>query len=180
MRFARRKSTNRTLRVSPIPVKSLCESKGISILGLTLAAIMSEATENKPEQASLFSDTIRRLRNRYRLVIINDDTYEEMVTFKLTRLSVYIAASSIFILLVGFTVALLVLTPLKYYIAPGYGSSKSRGEIQMLKMRTDSLEQSLRQKEKYLNEIRAVLSGNENILRDTNAIVVPTPEITND
>ncbi|MBD0376885.1 MAG: hypothetical protein ICV51_14800, partial [Flavisolibacter sp.] len=35
--------------------------------------------------------TLRRLRNRYRLVIMNDDTYEEVVTFRLSRASVYIA-----------------------------------------------------------------------------------------
>ena len=56
-------------------------------------------------------------RNRYRLVVMNDDTYEEVVTFKLTRLSVYISMSTIFVLMVGFPVALLFFTPLKYYIA---------------------------------------------------------------
>ena len=43
--------------------------------------------------------TLRRLRNRYRLVVMNDDTYEEVVTFKLSRLSVYIVLSSIFVIL---------------------------------------------------------------------------------
>ena len=60
--------------------------------------------------------TLQRLRNRYRLVIMNDDTYEEVVTFRLSRMSVYIALSTIFVLLVGLTAALIVFTPLKYYI----------------------------------------------------------------
>ena len=63
--------------------------------------------------------TLKRLRNRYRLVVMNDDTYEEVVTFKLSRLSVYIGLSTIFVVLIGLTVALIVFTPLKYYI-PGY------------------------------------------------------------
>ena len=42
---------------------------------------------------------MKRLRNRYRLVVMNDDTYEEVVTFKLSRLSVYVMLSSIFVLL---------------------------------------------------------------------------------
>ena len=55
--------------------------------------------------------TFRRLRNRYRLVVMNDDSYEEVVTFKLSRLSVYIGMSTLFVLLTGLTVALIVFTP---------------------------------------------------------------------
>ncbi|HRF24563.1 MAG TPA: hypothetical protein PLR98_10385, partial [Chitinophagaceae bacterium] len=52
--------------------------------------------------------TLKRLRNRYRLVVMNDDTYEEVTTFKLSRLSVYIMLSTIFVVLVGLTVALII------------------------------------------------------------------------
>jgi len=64
------------------------------------------------------NSTFKRLRNRYRLVVMNDDTYEEVVTFKLSRFSVYVLMSTIFVVLIGLTVALIVFTPLKYYI-PG-------------------------------------------------------------
>ena len=64
--------------------------------------------------------SLKRLQNRYRLVVLNEDTFDEVVTFKLTRLSVYIALSTLFVILVGLTVALIVFTPLKLYI-PGYG-----------------------------------------------------------
>ncbi|MFX7784628.1 hypothetical protein ABTJ92_20620, partial [Acinetobacter baumannii] len=57
------------------------------------------------------NSSLKRLRNRYRLVVMNDDTYEEVVTFKLSRLSVYVAMSTTFVLLVGLTVALIVFTP---------------------------------------------------------------------
>ena len=66
------------------------------------------------------NSTLKRLQNRYRLVVMNDDTYEEVVTFKLSRMSVYITLSTIFVLLTGLTVALIVFTPLRLYI-PGYG-----------------------------------------------------------
>lgn len=125
------------------------------------------------------TSTFKRLRNRYRLVIMNDDNYEEVVTFKLSRLSVYIGLSTIFVFLVGFTIALFVLTPLKYYI-PGYGRRESRTELQTLKIRTDSLEQALHYKDEYLNDIRKVLNGNTSIKRDTTAINVPKPDISND
>lgn len=67
----------------------------------------------------------KRLTNRYRLVVMNDHTYEEVVTFKLTRLSVYIASCFVFVMLVALTTALISFTPLKYYV-PGYGSQSER------------------------------------------------------
>ena len=54
-----------------------------------------------------FNSTLSRLRNSYRLVVMNEDTYEEVVTFRLSRLSVYIGFSTLFVLLVGLTIALI-------------------------------------------------------------------------
>src|ERR1700754_2740922 len=92
------------------------------------------------------NNTLKRLRNSYRLVVMNDDTYEEVVTFRLTRLSVYIGLSTVFVVLVGLTIALIAFSPIKYYI-PGYGTRESRTQLQMLKIRTDSLEQALHYKD---------------------------------
>src|SRR6266498_5634735 len=94
--------------------------------------------------------TLKRLRNRYRLVVMNDDTYEEVVTFKLSRLSVYIGLSTIFVLLVGLTVALIVFTPLKYYI-PGYDDLKIGRDDRQLKYRPDSLEQLVNYQAPYID-----------------------------
>src|SRR5215471_6558242 len=93
--------------------------------------------------------TLKRLRNRYRLVVMNDDTYEEVVTFKLSRLSVYIALSTIFVLLVGLTVALIIFTPLKYYI-PGYDDLKVGREYKQMKYRVDSLEKAINNQANYI------------------------------
>jgi hypothetical protein len=125
------------------------------------------------------SSTLKHLQNRYRLVVMNDDTYEEVITFRLSRLSVYVALSSIFVLLVSLTVALLVLTPLKYYI-PGYGNSSSRVELQALKMRTDSLEQAIIYKDQYLNNIKKVLGVDMPAQLDTTSLKVSKPDISND
>ncbi len=122
---------------------------------------------------------LKRLSNQYRLVIMNDDTYEEVVTFKLTRLSVYVGFSTIFVLLVSMSVALVIFTPLKYYV-PGYGSRQSRAELQLLKIRTDSLEQTIQYREQYLESVKKVLNGTAPTQRDTLAIPVPKPEISND
>ncbi len=120
--------------------------------------------------------TLKRLRNRYRLVVMNDDTYEEVVTFKLSRLSVYVALSSVFVILVGVTVALIVFTPVKYYI-PGYGSAKAGREFRQLKYITDSLEKQVAQQTQYVNSLRKVFSGDTEINLDTNSITVPREEV---
>lgn len=120
------------------------------------------------------NSTLKRLQNRYRLVVMNDDTYEEVVTFKLSRLSVYVVLSTIFVLLTGLTVALIVFTPLRLYI-PGYGEMNATKELRELKMKTDSLEQAVRYKDQYLDNIRNVLQGNATQL-DTATLVIPKTE----
>ena len=131
--------------------------------------------------AKLFdtTQTLQRLRNRYRLVIMNDDTYEEIVTFKLSRLILYTSLCTIFVVLVGLTVGLIVFTPLKYYI-PGYGDQAQRREMTTLKFRADSLEQEMKYKEKYLESIRNVLSGNAKMNLDTTELKVPELEKSQD
>ena len=59
------------------------------------------------------NSTLKRLRNRYRLVVMNEDTYEEVVKFKLSRLSVYIFLSTVFVVLAGLIIALTGFYPFK-------------------------------------------------------------------
>jgi len=119
------------------------------------------------------NNTFKRTSNTYRLVIMNDDTYDEVVAFRLSRTSVYIGFSVSFILLVGLTIALIAFTPLKYYI-PGYGTKESQTALQLLKIRTDSLEQTLHYKEQYLEGIKKVLS--EGYAKQLDTIPLKLPE----
>src|SRR3979409_1310048 len=119
--------------------------------------------------------TLKRLRNRYRLGVMNDDTYEEVVTFKLSRMSVYILLSTIFVVLVGLTVALIVFTPLKYYI-PGYDDLKIGRDYRQLKYRTDSLEQQVGYQARYIDGLKKVLRGDVPVNLDTTKIAVPKDE----
>jgi hypothetical protein len=122
------------------------------------------------------TNTFKRLRNRYRLVIMNDDTFEEVATLRLSRLSVYMAISIVFVLLVGLTIAIISFTNLKYMI-PGYGKQSSLRELRMLKVRTDSLEQAISLKQQYLEGIQRVLKGDTSGLRmDTTVLYVPPPD----
>lgn len=113
------------------------------------------------------------------MIVMNDDTFEEVITFRLSRLKVYIALSTIFVLLVGLTVALLVLTPLKFYI-PGYAKKESKSEIQALKIRTDSLQNVISYKQRYLDDLRKVLTGNTPAQRDTVALKISKSKVSAD
>ena len=117
--------------------------------------------------------TLKRLRNRYRLVVMNEDTYEEVVTFKLSRLSVYVALCTLFVVLVGLTVALIAFTPLKLYI-PGFGDAKQANEYYQLKVKADSIEKTLLYKQQYIDNIEKVLKGNI-VQRDTTSLKMTTP-----
>ena len=124
------------------------------------------------------NSTLKRLRNRYRLVVMNEDTYEEVVKFKLSRLSVYIGLSTLFVVLVGLTIALIVFTPLKYYLpGVGYGNARQIREYKMLKIRTDSMEEALKYKQQYYDDLQKVLQGNVPKL-DTNKLLLPKVENT--
>jgi hypothetical protein len=104
------------------------------------------------------TNTLRRIRNHYRLVVMNEDTFDEIVAFKLNRWSVYAGLSFMFVVIVGLTIALIGFTPLKYYI-PGYGKTGTTQEYESLKVKADSIEKALILKQQYINDIEKVLKG---------------------
>jgi len=103
---------------------------------------------------------------------MNEDTYEEVVTFKLSRLSVYVTLCTLFVVLVGLTVALIAFTPLKLYI-PGFGDAKQAKEYYQLKVKADSIEKTLLYKQQYIDNIEKVLKGNI-VQRDTTSLKMTT------
>jgi len=103
---------------------------------------------------------LQKLKNKYRLVIMNDDTLEEQFSLKLSKLNVFVVSGSIIILLIILTTYIIAFTPLREYI-PGYGSNKSDRQIRDLLLKADSLEQDLKNKELYLYNIRNIIEGRE-------------------
>ena len=118
------------------------------------------------------NNTFKRRSSTYRLVVTNDDTYDEVIAFRLSRKSVYMGLSIAFMFLVGLTIALIAFTPLKYYI-PGYGTKESRSALELLKIRTDSLEQAVHFKEQYIEGIKKVLSEGNPQQLDTIPLELP-------
>lgn len=105
----------------------------------------------------------KKLLHKYRLVILNEDTFEERLSFKLTRLNVFILSGISAILLIGLTTLLIAFTPLREYI-PGYSSSALKKDASLLLTKTDSLQNVIRVNERYYNSIRSVLIGDVEIV----------------
>lgn len=100
----------------------------------------------------------QKLLHKYRLVILNEDTFEERFAIKLTRLNVFVIASLLTILLITGTTMLIAYTPLREYI-PGYSSTSLKKKATELNYKTDSLKRVLTTNEKYLESIKRVLTG---------------------
>lgn len=100
----------------------------------------------------------RKLLHKYRLVILNESTFEEKISFKLSRLNVFVTGSLCIIGLIGLTTLLIAFTPLREYI-PGYSSTKLKKQATDLTYKTDSLLLTLGNTNRYLENIRLVLRG---------------------
>jgi murein DD-endopeptidase MepM/ murein hydrolase activator NlpD len=100
----------------------------------------------------------RKLLDKYRLVVLNEETFEERMSFKLTRLNVFVLASLSTIILTALTTVLIAFTPLREYI-PGYSSTALKKKATELNYKTDSLQQVILMNEKYYASIKKVLQG---------------------
>jgi murein DD-endopeptidase MepM/ murein hydrolase activator NlpD len=101
---------------------------------------------------------IRKLRSRYRLLMINDSTFEERFSIRLTRLNVLVLLITTMLLYGLLITALIVFTPLKRYI-PGYADQTTKLNAYRSTLKADSLEVQMRVRDVYLDNLRAVLSG---------------------
>lgn len=111
--------------------------------------------ENKNRKKSFF----QKLKSKYRLVILNAETFEEKISFRLSRLNVFVVIVAAFVLLVIATTYIIAFTPLKEFI-PGYGSQSER-TLRDLMLKSDSLEENLRQKDLYIYNIKNIIEGKE-------------------
>jgi murein DD-endopeptidase MepM/ murein hydrolase activator NlpD len=99
-----------------------------------------------------------KLLHKYRLVVLNEDTFEERFAVKLTLLNVFFLSSLAAIVLITLTTLLIVLTPIKEYI-PGYSSADLQKQALRLSYKTDSLLKAINMNDLYIKSIKSALSG---------------------
>ena len=112
-------------------------------------------SENNSNRWKIFTD---QLKNKYRLVILNDDTFAEKFAFRLSPLGLIIAISAVTIAMTTLVISLVAFTTLREYI-PGYGNVTERKEILELSVKADSLEQTLSARDWYMKNLVNVFSG---------------------
>jgi len=100
----------------------------------------------------------QKLTDKYRLVVLNEDTFEERISLKLSRLNVFVLGGIFSILLVAITAVIIAFTPIKEYI-PGYLSTKLKADAVKLTFEADSLKQKLAILENYTKALKPVLTG---------------------
>lgn len=115
-----------------------------------------ESTKPNNDWRSRFFE---RLRKRYRLVFISEESLEERYSFKLTKLGVFVAFGIISLLLITFTILLISATRLKEYI-PGYSNDYAlKRKIFDLAERVDSLENVEKEKDLLLLNIQNIVNN---------------------
>ena len=98
------------------------------------------------------------LFNKRRLIILNEDTFEETFSLKLTLMNVFVVATLGTIIIITVTTFIIAFTPLREFI-PGYSSSKLKKDAMELALKSDSLSRALKQNEAYIQSIQKVLTG---------------------
>ena len=114
---------------------------------------------------------LRKLTNRYRMVLLNDSTFEEVGFIRLTRLNTMVVTSLLVILFIAIIYVLIAYTPIRELI-PGYPDAAMSHNIRQNKMKLDSLEYELAIRDQYFDNMRLIISGQEprSYLNDTTGI----------
>ena len=100
----------------------------------------------------------QKLFTKNRLVILNEDTFEEIFSLRLTLMNVFVVATIGTGLIIFVTTYIIAFTPLREFI-PGYSSSKLKREATELALKSDSLAFALKKNEAYLASIKKILTG---------------------
>jgi murein DD-endopeptidase MepM/ murein hydrolase activator NlpD len=101
---------------------------------------------------------LARLKDKYRLSLVNESSFEERMSFRLSRMNVILLSIGLFTLHGLLVAALIVFTPLKKHI-PGYSDQRTKLDAYRATVLADSLQGALRVRDLYVANLRRVLSG---------------------
>ncbi len=129
-------------------------------------------SEDKNKEKKPWSE---RIREKYRLVVMNNDTFEEMGSYNFTQLRMYIWGG-LAIFGVGLLTFLLIsFTPLRKVI-PGYGDIREHAEIYRLNQQIDEMEAELKAQKTYTESFRKILVGDIETEEDVETAAEEVPD----
>jgi murein DD-endopeptidase MepM/ murein hydrolase activator NlpD len=100
----------------------------------------------------------RKLRNKFRLVVMNDETFEEKISIRLSPLNVFVSIGSVLISLITLIIYIIAFTPLREYI-PGYADVSMKRRLISLSLKADSLASQVQTQETYMHNLAGVMEG---------------------
>ena len=118
----------------------------------------------------------KKLLHKYRLIILNEDTFEDRFAIKLTLLNMFVLMSISTIFLISATTVLIAFTPLREYI-PGYSSTSLKRKATQLSYKTDSIQQAIAINQQYLESIKRVLKGDVSTVNFNKDSIINAAEI---
>lgn len=116
----------------------------------------------------------QKLTHKYRMVLLNEDTFEEVGNMRLTRLNLIALVGIILILLVTITYLLIAFTSIRELI-PGYPDAAMRQHIRTNAMKLDSLEYEQTIRDQYFENLNRIISGDQPrlFMNDTTGMANP-------
>jgi murein DD-endopeptidase MepM/ murein hydrolase activator NlpD len=100
----------------------------------------------------------KHLLNKNRIVLLNEDTFEEIFSLRLNLMNVFVLITVVSIIMLTLTTYVIAFTPLREYI-PGYSSPKLNTQVMNLTIKSDSLQNALQYNQAYIEAVRKVLLG---------------------
>ena len=115
----------------------------------------------------------KRWRLKYRLVILNNESLEELISLKLSKINVFLVIISSIIFLIGGTALIIAFSPIKESI-PGYTNTDFKRQLVALNLLSDSLSGELIKRDRYLKNIKNIIEGRN--LDTNNTLIIFSSE----
>lgn len=116
----------------------------------------------EPQKTKRRRIILNKLKNKYRLVFFNDNTFEEVWHLRLSLMNVLSVVGTLTFLVISLVIVLMTFTPLRELI-PGYPDEDMKRTIFHNAQRLDSLENSVRIRDQYFKNLNALISGQDPI-----------------
>jgi murein DD-endopeptidase MepM/ murein hydrolase activator NlpD len=101
---------------------------------------------------------INKLTHKYRLVMLNDSTFEEVGFVRLSRLNFISVGGTLIILSIALVYSTIAYTPIRELI-PGYPDAEMRNNIIQNAILLDSLKEEMRYRDQFFLNLNQIISG---------------------
>ncbi len=108
----------------------------------------------------IIGSLFKKFRHKYRLVIMDDDTFKEAWSFRLSKMNIFVSLGLISIISIAITAYIIAFTPLREFI-PGYTNAEMIATSYKNAVTIDSLQQQIRNYDIMLGNIQQVISGED-------------------